>query len=399
VKLVVLAQRAEDFAALEGAAEVSHLLLCEGGPKAEALALRLGATLHTLEEVEQRRRCWSNADMDALAEAFANLLSNRVDVTVLPYSTSSALEGLRDRTLGPVRVLAPSARLKAALDDKQATRVAFRKLGLPTIDTIRVGAGSTFDRLALRLGLPFVLQHVRSSGGTGTFVISSSEDFEECRSGIRQSMIASRHVGTQTVNVHGFVLKNRVHVSPMSIQLTCVGQVAHQTCLYGGNDFAAIAHLDGQSRVAIAGMTTVVGAWIRQMGWWGVFGMDFRVGHDGIWPLEVNPRFQGSSWVLAEAEIEAGTIPLAARQIGLRHRSGWLDWQSVINRSLVIERQRPGLAEDRSASGLALEAGAVRARRLLVGSVTANCNSPEPPRSLLLADTHLNAHRRASGIG
>jgi hypothetical protein len=368
VRVVLQAQRAEDFQALRGLVDVSHLLLCEGGPKAEAVAEELGAQLHTLEDIEQRRRPWSNADMDALTVAFAAILRDEPDITVLPYAASVRLDQLGDLVSRTFRVASPSARLKLQFDDKIRTREAFRSLDLPVIDSERIDQHTTFDRLAHKLGVPFILQQAVSSGGTGTYLVSSADQLiPHLTRNDAGGLIASRRVGRETVNVHGFILEDRVHVSPMSIQLDGIESLTDQPFVYCGNDFSAVRFLDEQIRATVAAMTTTVGEWMRRMGWWGVFGMDYRVDGDRAWPIEVNPRFQGSTWVLADAELAAGITPLAGRQLGIGRQADWLDWHEVIERSQVIEHQLRGQPSDRSADGLMLEVGAVKRRHLLTG--------------------------------
>ena len=76
-----------------------------------------------------------------------------------------------------VRLLGPPARELARLaDDKVFVRDASRGLGVPVPDSVVVASADLpdgFDRLARRLGVPFVAQAPEGAGGRGTYLVES----------------------------------------------------------------------------------------------------------------------------------------------------------------------------------------------------------------------------------
>jgi len=55
---------------------------------------------------------------------------------------------------------------------------------------------------------------------------------------------------------------------------------------------------------------TRIGGWLHQAGFRGMFGIDFLVQGINVYPMEINPRFQGSTHILTQGELIDGRLPL-----------------------------------------------------------------------------------------
>jgi hypothetical protein len=208
------------------------------------------------------------------------------------------------------RLLAPSRSGNAAMPtDKIAMRDWFRQLGVPVPASL-VTEDVEYPALRRQLGTTFVAQRPRGTGGTGTFLIT---DLDTARAlPASERWLVSEYAGDTTVNVHGFVDRDGVPtVLQPSVQLTDVAGIGSAFGRYSGSDFLAPTQL---SEAAITLCTKAMGriGWgLGDLGYRGLFGVDFAIRGDTAAALEINCRMQGSSWLLGEIEFSAGGLPTA----------------------------------------------------------------------------------------
>lgn len=143
-------------------------------------------------------------------------------------------------------------------------------------------------------GTSFILQEAISSGGYGTFHLSP----EECASYLRNrgdiSYILSPYLEDAIpINVHVVIFENDVLVLPPSYQII---QHHDPYLLYLGADF----HTDftDQEHNCILDRATSLAQVLRQYGYRGICGMDFMFMEHEAYLLEINPRFQASSFLM-----------------------------------------------------------------------------------------------------
>lgn len=313
--MLFLGTRPTDALALAAAAPTC-VISCEDGPEVSAVERRLHCEVLAVESRAGSRRVWTNASM---AEAAASLLAHEGTgaAVAIPYAISDRL--LRVLHARGGRVLAPPAPLKAALDDKPAVRRALGRLGIPVPRSATVRAGHLrFDAARAALGLPFVVQRRTGSAGIGTWIVHEPTELETIDVPMSELLLVSRYARGLTVNVHAVVLAEQVRVGPASVQATGVDGAATHAAGYCGNDFGlATTALDPQAAELVVRHTGVVGQWLRKRGYRGVFGIDYVVGERPL-ALEINPRLQGSTWLLAELERRDGRVG-----IGEAHTAAW----------------------------------------------------------------------------
>lgn len=317
-----LGQRGDEVAALADLAGFELIVTCEGGADVEALASVSEAAVVTLERDGAPRRAWTNASVDLLAQldwqgTLAEPPTTERPLHLLAYCATPAWQAQADGSAGWLRLLAAHAAVKTRLDDKARFRAAVARLGLPAIPSALVRAEAlAFPALARRFGVPFVTQRLLSSAGHGTFEIHGERALARARAqGVpEEEWLVSAYIGPASFNVNALALPDRVLVAPPSVQLVGVPELTERTTVYCGNDFAALAEHPPAVAVQIVAQTERIGRWLTlEEGFLGCFGVDYVLGGDKtLYPLELNPRMQGSTGLLGQWEQASGRVPLAA---------------------------------------------------------------------------------------
>jgi hypothetical protein len=286
--LSFLGQRPIDALALGRDGLPARILTCEWSGTGDRLAAR-GIDIDALERRESHRRAWSSFD---LTEVLAGQ-SAAPGTPLLSYALDLATDQAARRA-GFLPISGCPA-LKDAFDDKRATRAMFERLGWPGPALVDAAA-TDFPAVGGRM----VVQAIRGSNGQGTRVVRTAAELADATAA--GAPLVSRWVDGPVLNVHILVGDDGVTVSPWSVQAAGVPELGGGDCLYGGNDFGAAAEIGALLDVQGGRLATAIGACARQRGWRGLMGVDAILDGQTLVPLEVNPRLQGSSWLLAESQ-------------------------------------------------------------------------------------------------
>lgn len=320
-RLALLGPRLFDFIPLLRLVHPEVALVCETGPDAEGLAAAAGARLWTSEGGTDHRAQHLSFDVDELIPMLSRVAAmadpeekGGRPLTILAYGATGAWEQAVAATGGRTELVAAGRHgLKGRLDDKIGTRRRFTRLGIPTPAHARVEAGGLeFNVLSRRFGCPFVVQEPVGASGVGTFVVAQPSDMEAVRQRAREVRwwLVSSHVKGPVVNVHGLVAAAEVSVAAPSVQLSGIPELGVTSASYNGNDFGAAEELSPRTLESVWAVTAEIGRWLCSVGYRGAYGVDYIVDGSEVWALEVNPRLQGSSWLLGELEMAAGRAPL-----------------------------------------------------------------------------------------
>lgn len=218
-----------------------------------------------------------------------------------------------------VRLVAPAGRVMSAVPtDKVAMRDWLQQLGVPTPASMVIEGYPEYRMLRRRFGSTLVAQTPNGSGGKGTYLIADEDTARVLP--VAPRWLVSEYAGDTTLNFHGFIGGDgTVAVSRPSVQLTDIAVCGAGFGQYAGSDFLAPAHLSDAVLTRGQDATRRIGRGLGGRGYRGVFGVDFAVREDYVSALEVNPRLQGSTWLLGEAELAAGEIPTMVRHVFERH--------------------------------------------------------------------------------
>jgi hypothetical protein len=267
----------------------------------------------------------------------ALLRSGRERPVVTPFAIRG-LETLAAASDGSIRIISPRTAVTGPLGDKLALRRALPGLGIePVPHVIRDLAEVRFQEIERRYGLPFVVQLPTGSGGSGTFFVSSERDLRSLQDEKgHQEVSVSKYITGMAPNINAVVLDDEVWVSYPSIQVVGAPQCVGWRSGYCGNDFSATRRLPGAAVQAIYDQTRRIGAWIGEQGFRGMWGVDFAVDGSRVYPLEVNPRFQGSTRLLTELQYLAGQVPLV-----LAHVVGFMEGGQALLKRLSAHWDSP----------------------------------------------------------
>lgn len=144
----------------------------------------------------------------------------------------------------------------------------------------------------------FVAQEAYSCGGSGTYFISSVEECEKCFSDGRVYSISPYMRNSFSPNIHIVVYESEVVVLPPSIQLfSSEAKRFH----YQGADFPLAQRVSTDITEKIMDYAQRIGDRLRFAGYRGICGIDFLVYNNEVYLMEINARFQSSTFLINKA--------------------------------------------------------------------------------------------------
>ncbi|GIH04834.1 hypothetical protein Rhe02_29010 [Rhizocola hellebori] len=277
----------------------------------------------SLEELDGVRRRWRFGDVARLADFVPKVLAGSAPddrpMLLVPPRSSAAWQAAALAWPGRVQVVGTDRpRVRAIAEDKVYVREQLERLGVPVPQAVVVAADQIdFREHARLLDLPFVLQAPEGAGGQGTYLIHAKEDLYEAitRHPHVERWLASRYCGDITINVAGVVHRDGVQLFPASVQSSGIASVGSGFGAYCGSDFGAATTIAAAVLQQAHHHAGQIGQWLREEGHLGLFGADIAVSGDHLAFLEVNPRIQGSSWLLSRAQRELRRKPCLEQHV------------------------------------------------------------------------------------
>jgi len=150
-------------------------------------------------------------------------------------------------------------------------------------------------------GQTILIRPPYSSGGSGYSIIRKIED-------IYTNPVSSSDDGFFSIapffgesiplNINGCIYKNGcVRVFLPSFQLIGINELTTRPLGYCGNDFGAVKQLDRRIIDQVEDISIKVGTWLARKEYLGIFGADLLVVDGQVYLVEINPRFQGSTFL------------------------------------------------------------------------------------------------------
>ena len=172
-----------------------------------------------------------------------------------------------------------------------------------------MGKGASLNYSALQNFFPgtkeFTLQASASCGGSGTFLVTKENFKTVLRSLDIEAIFAVTPFIRESIspNIHLVIYDDSVLLLPASIQLFD----SHVNVFsYKGADFPMFQSLPDSIKQSINKYAMEIGNSLRRAGYRGVCGVDFLVTKNSIYFMEVNARFQSSSFLINRALRDAG---------------------------------------------------------------------------------------------
>lgn len=295
---VFAGHRLFDGLSVAAVADLSAIISAEGGMDRAAIARRfprLGVSC--LEDLDEIREQWTSAHLDRVIDTFFDAHPGGHDAQLLPYAGCPAADRRGDGSLSV------SAVLRRHLDDKRRAKEIFARAGITTIK----GAEAMVNRDSLaaaaeQFGYPYVARAPFASSGLGTFLVRDAGD-AELLLGQPQTdgpwLFEEYAGGGYSLNTTGVVGPQRTTVYAPSVQILGEPECSDLPFGFCGNDFPTAAALPERVRQEVAAQTRTLGDHLRELGYRGVFGLDFVIdGRGRVLPCEINPRFQNSTALL-----------------------------------------------------------------------------------------------------
>ncbi len=252
-----------------------------------------------------------------LEESIRRLHENFPESYVLCYQSSRELERLA-REYPSIRIMNPAAAITEMLNRKTWVRRQLKQLGVPVIPGSEVFLDPhQFDDLARRYGLPLVVSLDHSAAGSGVHLVHDAADFRalaEVHRGAAASVM--RFISGRSLSMAAVRTEEAVLLGEPSLQV--IGQPGLTNLSFGwcGNDFSG-SHLQEHEIEQMRSIQTRVGEWLGDLcvgghcGFRGIFGIDFISDGQSIYFTEVNPRFLGTTALMADRQQELGRIPVS----------------------------------------------------------------------------------------
>lgn len=152
----------------------------------------------------------------------------------------------------------------------------------------------------LKGSLKTVIQGAYSCGGSNTFVFSD-ESFKQVLKYINKKNIYSvtQYIENNIpLNIHLVIYQDEIIILPGSIQIINLKAFRFEYC---GADFIAFQHLPEQLQHKLYLYAKTIGERLQHSGYKGIVGIDFIATENEVYFMEINPRFQSSSFLLNKA--------------------------------------------------------------------------------------------------
>lgn len=271
-----------------------------------------GIPLISRELSSKRRGPWSNDELIAVSEIkeFQTLCGEitklEATVNVYCYHSFSLLEKLASE-YEHIRIYSSSVKLRDKLDDKLQFMELLNTLNIPQISSFSDNINNlNFKEIADRVGLPLVLKLKVGASGGQTYFVSNNDEFLKLQQALNNdTVIVSEYVTGPSFNINGFIGSEGVYLDQPSLQIIGVPECSAGKFTYCGNDFSSFHKSHYYLTNQIKQVTEELAQYMKGLGYYGVFGVDFiyNLKNKVLYPLEINPRMQGSTALLARYQL------------------------------------------------------------------------------------------------
>lgn len=151
----------------------------------------------------------------------------------------------------------------------------------------------------------FIIQEAKSYGGQGTFFIDSHNHAEVVMNLKRDSLyLVSQYANPSfSVNNHLLITDTDIITFPSSTQII---EKHKNKLMYMGADFVNYKNIDKAYQKKIRQFSKKIGHLLQGIGYKGICGIDYLIYNEEVYFVEINPRFQASTFLLNIALEEHG---------------------------------------------------------------------------------------------
>ncbi|HBK80362.1 MAG TPA: hypothetical protein DDZ83_11975 [Nitrospinae bacterium] len=311
--------RAADSIAVEECLPLSFIVACDWGMDGAKWDSRL--RYFAVERPLGRRIVWTHGSIVAAYEGAwgdelkSYLTSGDAPRVIVPYRSTEFLEQMAAETGGRISVLANPLELKIQLDDKTAFRREAERRGIPLPPGEILAIGDLSGVLIKKWGPRIIVSERIGSSGNQTHLIENPGEMDSLKirliekSGPDEPAIVSRFLSGPAIGVAAIIFRGRPRMSHPSAMITGLAGSSMHRFDYAGSDYGAYTRLPDSARRKIRENTLSIGEWVADMGYKGIFGVDFVVHGGEPYALEVNPRLLGTTQLMTELELRDNPRP------------------------------------------------------------------------------------------
>ncbi|MEA2098478.1 MAG: ATP-grasp domain-containing protein [Patescibacteria group bacterium] len=162
----------------------------------------------------------------------------------------------------------------------------------------------------------FVAQLPRGFSGNATFFIEDKNDLDEMFKKYENRKVKlSEYFKGETYTINACVIGNEILISKPIFQITGLSSYNKNSFGTCGNDYIYPEKLKKEQRKNIFDCTKKVGDYIKEIGYKGIFGLDFVISDKKINLIEINPRIIGSMSLFTKLQIQNNQIPFLSLSI------------------------------------------------------------------------------------
>lgn len=143
----------------------------------------------------------------------------------------------------------------------------------------------------------FVAQCMISSGGHKTFLIDKYH-IDNLALDSDLYIVSPYYTPSLSVNITSIIFQNGISTFPLSVQII---EEDNGKLLYKGSDFLAAKLIPQKIINKLQAAANNILNRLNFLGYRGICGIDFLIYNDEIYFLEINPRFQGSSFLIEKS--------------------------------------------------------------------------------------------------
>lgn len=182
------------------------------------------------------------------------------------------------------------------LNDKFNVRKYLEKI-VPILEYNFVLPSIDYDTLVSKTGAKkMVLQASNGAGGENTYLIQNENDLLVIKGYLKEKYCVSKYVNNTPLNATLIIFEDDIIILPISAQLI---KIIDNKFRYVGADFSVVNTLNKCILKKINNYSKKIGKKIQNLGYRGIMGIDYILTNDKIYFMEINPRFQSSSFLLS----------------------------------------------------------------------------------------------------
>ncbi|MFH1847172.1 MAG: ATP-grasp domain-containing protein [Candidatus Omnitrophota bacterium] len=309
-----MGQRCHDASGINSIVPLNFIVSCDYGTEVPYYFNE--EDVFSLEKSKKFRKDWSNEHLKTSLngnlgrEIFSRWKTSGEQVNLLCYRSSGKLEKIAGEK--NLKIFAVPENVKEYFDNKVRLYRKLKELSLPRIKgrISRLGKVS-YDDLAKELSLPFVVQFPFGSSGLFTFIVQKKEEYENIQNKYPKNIaVLRRYINGFSLNVNAVIVsaehEPKVFCSFPSLQIVGVPECGNFPSAFCGNDYTSAQMVEKNIIKQVERQIGTIGGWMAKAGYRGIFGMDFLVEDDIVYPVEINPRFQNSTALFTAIQNKTG---------------------------------------------------------------------------------------------